>query len=460
MLFNTLTYLFFVPIVFVLYWSARNRQQQNWVILLASMVFYGWWSVPCLGLMVGTCLLNYLFVHAMQKRDQKTSDQPHCGKSRRKVWLVLSLVLNFGVLGVFKYFNFFAENLAIVMGSVGLHADLPTLNIVLPVGISFYTFQLSGYVIDCYRRELQPTRSQVQFLAFISFFPQLVAGPIERGRNLLPQFARQRRFDEHVATEGMRLLLWGLMKKMLLADNCATQVDFVFSNYNTESLPTLWLGAFYFTFQIYGDFSGYSDMAVGSAKLFGIHISQNFNKPYFAQSMQDFWRRWHITLMGWFKDYVYIPLGGNRRGTFRRHLNTLAVFLLSGLWHGSNWTFVLWGAYHALIYRLPVKWFAFVFVVIGWVFFRANNVAMAWGYLCGMFNPALIAPSECSRMPLLPIGLLVVTEWCMKEKSHPFQWKDSGWQSSQWVRIMLYLLLFSIIFICGGEKVNFIYFQF
>lgn len=447
MLFNTLTYLLFLPIVFMLYWGARNKRQQNAIVLLASMVFYGWWSVPCLALMVGTCLLNFLLVHAMQK-------------GHRKVWLSLALALNFGVLGVFKYFNFFAENLAIVLAGLGLKADVPTLHIILPVGISFYTFQLSGYVFDCYRRDLTPTRSLVQFMTFISFFPQLVAGPIERGRNLLPQFDRQRHFDSQQATDGMRLILWGLAKKMLLADNCATQVDYVFANYNTVGLPTLWLGAIYFTFQIYGDFSGYSDMAIGSAKLLGIHISQNFNKPYFATSMQEFWRRWHITLMGWFKDYVYIPLGGNRKGTLRKQLNMLAVFLLSGLWHGSNWTFVLWGAYHALIYRLPVKRLAFLFVAIGWVFFRAENVTMAFDYLKGMFDLSLLSSTSCSRMPLFLIDLLVLAEWRMKNATHPFQWKEHGWQSSQWVRISCYLLLFIATVLFGGEPVSFIYFQF
>ncbi|MBO5585378.1 MAG: MBOAT family protein [Bacteroidaceae bacterium] len=447
MLFNTLTYLLFLPIVFMLYWGARNKRQQNAIVLLASMVFYGWWSVPCLALMVGTCLLNFLFVHAMQK-------------GHRKAWLSLALALNFGVLGVFKYFNFFTENLAIVLAGLGLKADVPTLHIILPVGISFYTFQLSGYVFDCYRRDLTPTRSLMQFMTFISFFPQLVAGPIERGRNLLPQFDRQRHFDSQQATDGMRLILWGLAKKMLLADNCATQVDYVFANYNTVGLPTLWLGAIYFTFQIYGDFSGYSDMAIGSAKLLGIHISQNFNKPYFATSMQEFWRRWHITLMGWFKDYVYIPLGGNRKGTLRKQLNMLAVFLLSGLWHGSNWTFVLWGAYHALIYRLPVKRLAFLFVAIGWVFFRAENVTMAFDYLKGMFDLSLLSSTSCSRMPLFLIALLVLAEWRMKNATHPFQWKEHGWQSSQWVRISCYLLLFIATVLFGGEPVSFIYFQF
>ena len=448
MLFNTLTYLFFLPIVFILYWIARGAKAQNWVVLLASMVFYGWWSVPCLGLMVGTCLLNYFFIHQIQRTD------------KRKMWLVLSLFLNFGILGVFKYFNFFVDNFASLISLWGFRADMPTLNLILPVGISFYTFQLSAYVIDCYKRELEPTHSILQFLTFICFFPQLVAGPIERGKNLLPQFSCQRRFDHTQATEGMRLILWGLVKKMLIADNCATQVDYIFSHYATLSLPTLWLGALYFTFQIYGDFSGYSDMAVGSAKLFGINISQNFNKPYFATSIQDFWRRWHITLMGWFKDYVYIPMGGNRKGKIRKELNLLTVFLLSGLWHGSNWTFVLWGTYHALVYKLPVKYITFIVVLIGWVFFRAENVEMAWEYISGMFNLHLIASTECSKMPLLFIALLIGAEWLMKDAPHPFKWKNQGWQAAQWIRIVCYLIVFLATIMLGGEKVQFIYFQF
>jgi len=448
MLFNTVTYLIFLPVVFACYWSQRGPRGQNWVLLLASMVFYGWWSVPCLGLMVGTCLLNYCFVQEMQKG------------GHRKMWLTLSLLLNFGILAVFKYCNFFAGNLALMLNTVGLKADFPTLNIILPVGISFYTFQLSAYVIDCYKGVLQPTRSLLRFLAFISFFPQLVAGPIERGRHLMPQLMSRRTFCETEATEGMRLILWGLVKKMLIADNCADQVDYIFSNYNTVSMPTLWLGALYFTFQIYGDFSGYSDMAVGSARLFGIHITRNFSRPYFAVSMQDFWRRWHITLMGWFKDYVYIPLGGNRKGHLRTRLNNLCVFLLSGLWHGANWTFVCWGLYHALVYRLPVRRLAFLLVLIGWVIFRAPDMHIAIHYLGGMFNPALLAPLDCSRQPLLLIALLMLVEWRMKDAPHPFQWKPAGWQSSQVLRFALYIIIFIVTVIYGGEKTQFIYFQF
>ena len=452
MLFNTLTYLIFITLVFCIHWSVKNKQAQNGVIVLASMVFYGWWSVPCLGLMVGTCVLNYLLVKAMQW---------HKPQTKRKPWMVFALLMNFGILGVFKYFNFFADNLAVLLHSLNMNADLPTLNIILPVGISFYTFQLSAYVIDCYRKELYPALSFMQFMAFICFFPQLVAGPIERGRNLLPQFGKKRTFNEATATEGMRLILWGLVKKMLIADNCEAQVDFVFSNYETVSASTLWLGALYFTFQIYGDFSGYCDMAIGSAKLFGIQLTQNFNRPYFATSMQDFWRRWHITLMGWFKDYVYIPLGGNRKGDLRKRINNLIVFTLSGLWHGSNWTFVCWGLYHALVYYLPVKRLAFLLVVIGWVIFRAPDMEVAAGFLAGMFQPiTLITTPACSRMPLLLIVLLMVVEWRMKDHQHPFLWKNYGWQSSQMVRMVVYWLIFFTTVLFGGEQIQFIYFQF
>lgn len=448
MLFNTVTYMLFLPVVFAVYWAVKTKSSQNVVLLLASMVFYGWWSIPCLGLMVGTCVLNFLFVRSMQRSHS------------RKSWLTAALSLNFGVLGIFKYYNFFAENMASLISSAGFHADYPTLSIILPVGISFYTFQLSAYVIDCYRGNLQPTRSLVHFLTFVSFFPQLVAGPIERGSNLLPQFAQKRTFCESEATEGMRLILWGLVKKMLIADNCAYQVDYIFSHYDSLSSLTLWLGALYFTFQIYGDFSGYSDMAVGSARLFGIHISQNFDRPYFASSMQDFWRRWHITLMSWFRDYVYIPLGGNRKGKIRRQLNTVSVFLLSGLWHGAGWTFVFWGLYHAVVYRLSTRILTFFAVMFGWVIFRAPDIHSCFGYFSRMFDPQAIGMSQCSRMPLLLISLLMLIEWRMKRLPHPFGWKLTGWQSSQIVRITVYVAVFLATVVFGGEKTQFIYFQF
>ncbi len=455
MLFNSVTYLIFLPIVFFLYWLMRSKQSQNLVLLLASMVFYGWWSIPFLCLMMATCLLNYFCVSMMQR-------------GWLKGWLALALIANFGVLGLFKYFNFFAENFADLLTAIGLHADMPTLHVILPVGISFYTFQLSAYVIDIYticvsspQTDIRQQRGDLlSFLTFISFFPQLVAGPIERAYNLLPQMQQRRTFNESEATDGMRLLLWGLLKKMLIADNCASQVDYIFQNHQSLGATTLWLGALYFTFQIYGDFSGYSDMAIGSARLFGIRLSRNFRQPYFATSMQDFWHRWHMTLMSWLRDYVYIPLGGNRLGRMRQRLNLLAVFLLSGLWHGAGWTFISWGLFHALIYRISWRLLVFPLVVIGWVIFRSPDMTTCAEYLSGMFRLHSIAMPECSRLPLLLIFLLMLTEWQMNDSPHPFQWKSRGWQSLQPIRLLTYFLLFVLTVIYGGQQIQFIYFQF
>lgn len=450
MLFNTLTYLLFVPIVFVLYWMARNVRQQNLVLVVASMVFYGWWSPWFLLLMMATCMMNYALLVVMRK------------SSCRKLCLLFLLVVNFGILGLFKYFNFFAENLFLLLSAAGWHVDRFVLQLVLPVGISFYTFQLSSYAIDIYRNPSLRMAGPLQYIAFITFFPQLVAGPIERGDDMLPQLSRKRLFDYGQAREGMRLFLWGLMKKMLLADNCAGVVDYVFSHQNSASLLDLWLGALFFSFQIYGDFSGYSDMAVGSARLFGIRLHKNFDKPYFSRTMREFWHRWHITLMSWFKDYVYIPLGGNRRGALRKRLNVSAVFVLSGLWHGSNWTFLFWGVYHALFYVVPVRWLTFPIVMIGWVFFRSPDMSSAFQYIEGMFSPALWSggATSCSRLPLVYVLLCVVIERMMRSREHPFAFSGQGLWKSQWVRMPIYLLCFLVTLLLGGEQVQFIYFQF
>ena len=247
---------------------------------------------------------------------------------------------------------------------------------------------------------------------------------------------------------------------MLLADNCASMADYVFANYTTVSLLDLWLGALFFTFQIYGDFSGYSDIAVGSARLLGINIHNNFNKPYFAKSIQDFWRRWHITLMTWFKDYVYIPLGGNRRGAPRKQFNIFSVFVLSGLWHGANWTFVCWGLYHALWFILPHKWLTFIIVMIGWVIFRSPDMTVASQYIGGMFSPSLWGATTCSRMPLLLILIFILVEWFSRTREHPFNFKPTGWMSYQWIRMFIYLLAFLAVIFLGGKQIQFIYFQF
>lgn len=452
MLFNTLTYLFFLPIVFIIYWMAKGVKAKNIVIILASCIFYGWWDVRFLALMIGTCVINYFATQAIAGSKNTAS---------RKVWLTLTLLINFAVLGTFKYFNFFAQSLAALLSCLGLNADMPTIDVLLPVGISFYTFQLSGFAIDHYRHPEDCGRTDfISFMAFITFFPQLVAGPIERWSSMRPQIQHNRHFDYTNAREGMRLLLWGLVKKMLIADNCAAVADYIFSDYASMSVPDLWIGALAFTFQIYGDFSGYSDMAIGSARLFGIQLSRNFNMPYFATDMKDFWRRWHITLMTWFKDYVYIPLGGNRKGSLRQQLNTFAVFLLSGLWHGSNWTFVAWGAYHALWRLVPLRFITFPVAMIGWVIFRSDTLAAAVQYICHMFTPSLWGPTTCSRMPLLLIILLLSTEWLMQGREHPFAFAERGIMRHQTVRMCIYLLVLSAVYLWGGEKAQFIYFQF
>ena len=457
MLFNTTTYLIFLPLVFVLYWTMRSCRSQNLVLLLASMVFYGWWSVPCLGLMVGTCLLNYLFVLLMQQH------------RHRKPWLFLSLLLNFGVLGIFKYFNFFAENLAILLNTVGIRADMPTLNIILPVGISFYTFQLSGYVIDCYKQK-PASQPLLHFLTFISFFPQLVAGPIERGSHLLPQIQTRRTFSYSEGVNGLRLILLGLFKKMVIADNCAVPVDIIFANPSAFTTPVLLLGGVMFAAQIYGDFSGYSDIAKGSALLLGIHLSTNFKSPYLATSIADFWRRWHITLQLWLRDYVYIPLGGSRCKPSRKYLNVLIVFMLSGLWHGAAWTFVLWGVYHAIliIFSRPQthlqalslhfhRLFVFVLVCIGWVIFRCPTLTALQTYFTSLthWKGTLLPPSATIACVGMTAALLL---WFLEYRneqrsisldalSKPFRWS-------------LYVLTTLIIIVFGGDNSAFIYFQF
>lgn len=452
MLFNTLTYLIFLPVTFAIYWMIRGAKAKNIAIILASFVFYGWWDMRFLALMIATCVINYFTVNAIVTGRTATS---------RKSWLTITLLINFLVLGIFKYFNFFSQSLSTLLCAIGLNADMPTIDVLLPVGISFYTFQLSGFAIDHYRKPQQYGKVDfVCFMTFITFFPQLVAGPIERWDSMRPQITHDRTFDYSSARDGMRLLLWGLVKKVLIADNCASVADYVFDHQATLSLPDLWVGALAFTFQIYGDFSGYSDMAIGSARLFGIQLSRNFNTPYFATTAKDFWNRWHITLMTWLKDYIYIPLGGNRRGAVRRQLNVLAVFILSGLWHGSNWTFVAWGLYHALWRLLPLRYITFPVVMIGWVIFRSDTIASALQYIGHMFTPSLWGPLTCSRMPLALITILLITEWLMKGREHPFVFADRGILRHQPVRMLIYIVVLSIVYLCGGEKAEFIYFQF
>lgn len=462
MQFNSLTYLLFLPAAFALHWGLPPRFR-NQAIVLASFVFYGWWDWRFLGLMVLTCGANWLAARLM-------------GRTRhRRAACLGAVAFNLGVLGLFKYYDFFAGSLSALLRQAGVEAGMPLLHLVLPVGISFYTFQVTGYIVDVYRRQAPAAVNAWQFFAFISFFPQLVAGPIERSGQLLPQFASGRRFDRAEATDGMRRILWGLMKKMLLADNCGAVADQVFAGSATATMPELWMGVLCFAFQIYGDFSGYSDMAIGSAKLFGIRLMDNFDRPYLSRSVPEFWRRWHISLMTWLRDYVYIPLGGSREGLWKKWRNTLAVFALSGLWHGAGWTFVAWGLYHALLflpYSLPLlrqRWCGlagaaqvaatFVLVLVGWVFFRADSIGQAAGYLRGMFSLSGNWAFGYSRLPLLYIIVFMAAE-ALCRRSFPLDIAGRGVLRLRAVRMGLYLSLFLLTLLLGGRPATFIYFQF
>ena len=342
MLFNSVRFLFFLPVVFMLYWFVfRTRKLQNFLIVLASYFFYGCWDWRFLILIALTSFCSYWSGLLIASADGHRKQQ--------KALAATNIVLNLLILGVFKYYNFFTENLATLFAMFGMTLDRVTLDVILPVGISFYTFQALSYTIDVYRGQIRPTRDMVEFFAFISFFPQLVAGPIERATNLLPQFQRSRQFDYAQAADGIRQMLWGFVKKMIIADNCASGVNLIWSQYDEMTGLVLLVGAFLFTFQIYCDFSGYSDIAIGCARLFGINLKRNFNFPYFSRNISEFWRRWHISLMTWFRDYIYFPLGGSRCAQWKVIRNTLIVFFVSGLWHGANWTFVVWGLYHACL---------------------------------------------------------------------------------------------------------------
>ena len=345
MLFNTLDFAIFLPAVFLIYWLFKiHFKFQNFIIVLASYIFYGWWDWRFLSLILFSSIVDY-GVGLKLKNEEK--------QVKRKILLWISIIVNLGFLGFFKYYNFFLDNFVSAFSFFGKEITVNSLNIILPVGISFYTFQTLSYTIDVYKKKLEPTKDFIAFSAFVSFFPQLVAGPIERATHLLPQFYKKRTFDYALAVDGLRQILWGLFKKVVIADNCAEYANWIFNNSADASGSTLILGAIFFTFQIYGDFSGYSDIAVGTARLFGFDLMKNFAFPYFSRDIAEFWRRWHISLSTWFRDYLYIPLGGSKGGTLSKVKNTFIIFIVSGFWHGANWTFIVWGALNA-IYFLPL----------------------------------------------------------------------------------------------------------
>ncbi len=478
MLFNSIDFAFFLPLIFVLYWFvvSRNLKLQNTLILAASYLFYGWWDWRFISLIAFSTLVDFAIGLSLKKSESN---------QKRKILLWLSLLVNLGFLGIFKYYNFFVESFVSAFSFFGQDIQANTLNIILPVGISFYTFQTLSYTIDVYKRKLEPSSDLVAFAAFVSFFPQLVAGPIERAKNLLPQFYKKRVFNYSAASDGMKQILWGLFKKVVIADNCAEYADLIFNNSEVYSGSTLVLGAVFFAFQIYGDFSGYSDIAIGTARLFGFDLKQNFAFPYFSRDIAEFWRRWHISLSTWFRDYLYIPLGGSRGGTTMKIRNTFIIFVVSGFWHGANWTFIVWGLLNA-IYFLPLLLFnrnrqnmdivaqesflpnlkelvmmftTFCLTVFAWIFFRAEDLKHAFQYIGDIFDTSIFSiPEVLPKVVVLFIIILICTEWVNKDKQHGLQFEGSRISIFlKWFIYILYALLIAFFF---GKGSTFIYFQF
>ena len=483
MLFNSIQFAIFLPIVFLLYWFVFDRfisksrhklRMQNAFVVLASYVFYGWWDWRFLLLIAFTSLCSWGSGILIGKAETK---------KKAYTWMVLNIVLNLGILALFKYYDFFVTEFARLfhISTEGL-----LLKVILPVGISFYTFQALSYSIDVYNGKIEATKDAVAFFAFISFFPQLVAGPIERATNLLPQFLKKRTFDYDVGVDGIRQILWGMFKKVVVADNCALYVDRVFSTYTEQSGSTLLLAAVFFTIQIYGDFSGYSDIAIGTAKLFGIKLMRNFNVPYFSRDIAEFWRKWHMSLTTWFRDYVYIPLGGSRGPKVKVVRNTFIIFLVSGLWHGANWTFIAWGAYHAVLFLplillgknrkytnqvaenrlLPTlketgqMMLTFFLALIGWILFRSESIEAASLYIRNICDFSILT------MPFIYVGtkkaaffalLMFVMEWQFRKKDYGFQFSES---SPKWVKIVCCYILVLVILEFAAHSQSFIYFQF
>jgi alginate O-acetyltransferase complex protein AlgI len=487
MLFNSIDFVLFLPIVFTLFWSMAGfgLRVQNLIIVAASYVFYGWWDWRFLSLIAFSTLLDFGIAHMLGREERA---------AKRKLLLAASIVINLGLLGFFKYYNFFLDNFVTAFTVMGMPIRVGMLNVLLPVGISFYTFQTLSYSIDVYRKHLKPTNDPIAFAAFVCFFPQLVAGPIERATNLLPQFQSQRQFDYTKAVDGMRQMLWGLFKKVVIADNCAEYANIVFNNSADYSGSTLVMGAMLFAFQIYGDFSGYSDIAIGCSRLFGFDLMRNFAFPYFSRDIAEFWRRWHISLSTWFRDYLYIPLGGSRGGTRTKVRNTFVIFIVSGFWHGANWTFIFWGLLHALFF-LPLllasknrdnlspvalgRMFpsmgelirivgTFSFVCLAWIFFRAESLGHAWTYISSMFStnmfaiPYIIEPETGNhilpKMVFLMILILLISEWWGREKQFALSQLEKSLGTA--ARFGIYFTLLLLIFWFGGSEQEFIYFQF
>ncbi len=487
MIFNSIDFAVFLPIVFVLYWFVTNKslKLQNALIVASSYLFYGWWDWRFLFLILFSSLVDFFVGIGLLNTENTT---------KRKILLWTSICINLGFLGFFKYYNFFLDNFISAFSFFGSEIKVNSLHIILPVGISFYTFQTLSYSIDVYKRKLEPTKDFIVFSAFVSFFPQLVAGPIERATHLLPQFYTKRTFDYTKAVDGMRQILWGLFKKIVVADNCAEYANMIFNNSSEYSGATLVLGAVFFTFQIYGDFSGYSDIAIGTSRLFGFDLMQNFNFPYFSRDVAEFWRRWHISLSTWFRDYLYIPLGGSRGGMWSKIRNTFIIFIVSGFWHGANWTFIAWGALNAL-FIMPSIIFAtnrnnletvamgkllpsikeffsiaitFSLTVFAWIFFRAENITHAFSYISSLVLGIAKKESYVELYNLVSweigfsifgvIAAFILLEWHGRQSQ--FAIEETGLKWNSYFRYTFYYAIIIAIFWFSGKEQQFIYFQF
>ncbi|MBT1709577.1 MBOAT family protein [Fulvivirgaceae bacterium PWU5] len=473
MLFNSLEFAVFLLVVYALYWVLRERRLQNNLLWIVSYVFYAWWDWRFLFLLMLSTLIDYSFGLWI-----------HNSQNRKKLFLWLSIFNNLAVLFFFKYFNFFSDSARILLDTFGFHMNPVLLEVLLPVGISFYTFHGMSYVIDIYRGQATPIKSFVDYSLFVSFFPLLVAGPIERATHLLPQITRDRSFNYNQSVDGLRLILWGLFKKVVIADNCALVVNEVFNHYGTATGSELIIGTVFFAFQIYGDFSGYSDIAIGTAKLFGIELLVNFRTPYFARDIAEFWRRWHISLTTWFRDYIYIPLGGSKVSRMKAVRNTMIVFLVSGFWHGANWTFIVWGALNGLYFlpllltgnnrrntdtiaagRLlpsPRELFqvmtTFALTCFAWIFFRSADMTQAVGYIQGIFTHPFwgLHVTRIDTRLVGILGLFVVLEWLFRNGLPEFlQRMNAVTRFALYYGLVLLVILFGAF---GSEE--FIYFQF
>jgi len=482
MLFNSLNFAVFVLLVFALYWfvASKNLRVQNLLLLVSSYFFYACWDWRFLFLLIFSTLLDYFTGIKMEEAKSLAF---------KKMWFWISIIINLGFLGVFKYYNFFASSFTEAVSQLGWQVHPWTLSIILPVGISFYTFHGLSYVIDIYKNRIKAERNFVDYSVFVSFFPLLVAGPIERATHLLPQIKQKRTFDYLKAVDGLKQILWGLFKKVVIADQCAEYANIIFDNPEAYSGSSHVLGAIFFTFQIYGDFSGYSDIALGTARLFGIELLRNFAFPYFSRDIAEFWRRWHISLSSWFRDYLYIPLGGSKGGLWMKIRNTLIIFLVSGFWHGANWTFIIWGLLNAL-YIMPSIIFktnrnnleivakgkmfpnlkellsillTFSLTVFAWIFFRANTLTHAKNYITGIFSKSLFAVPDYpgfkkSLAVMLMVMLFILIEW--KGRTEQYALAGIATQKHKTVRYALYYALTIVIFIFAGKNQQFIYFQF